>query len=194
MVKQITVVRTGDLTRVSLVRVSTVDDSAVAGLDYRPRTEMLQFNQGVSALNFDVEIFPDNDKEPAESFRVVLGPQAPVAGVFGKILSATVFIQDTSLSTNNYSYLNGSDQAAVGDRRAFAAANMPYLNSLENFVSRNEEKTSQEAVSYAVNGESLICLQVSFIFTKIIFIFYYMQDSAPTVQKGLKDIFEVNQK
>lgn len=73
VIKPITVVRTGDLSRTTIVRVSTSDDTAVAGIDYKPRTETLTFLPGVSALDFDVEIFYDNEREKTESFTVNLG-------------------------------------------------------------------------------------------------------------------------
>ena len=60
VIKPITIVRTGDLSRTSIVRVSTADKTATA--DYKPKTEILTFNQGMSALDFEIEILYDDEK------------------------------------------------------------------------------------------------------------------------------------
>lgn len=153
--KQITVIRSGDLSRVSLVRVSTLDETAVAGLDYKPKTEILQFNQGISALKFEIEIFPDEERENTESFKVILGPQDPVSGMFGRIKQATVFIQDNTLATE---YINRSQSSNslsdIGTIISQKPANMPYINSLDDFIDNLEDFSG-----FAPNGKPLICLE-----------------------------------
>ncbi len=96
VIKAVTVVRSGDLSRTTVVRVSTSDETAVAGVDYKPRTATLTFLPGVSAVDFDVEILADGERETTESFSVSLGPQDPVAGVFGQVITANVLIHDPS--------------------------------------------------------------------------------------------------
>jgi hypothetical protein len=152
VIKQITVVRTGDLSRVSLVRVSTADETAQAGVDYKPKTAVLQFNPGVAALHFEVEILPDGVKEAVESFRVVLGPQEPVAGQFGAIRQATVFIQDTGFASNQ----------TVDTAKRPLSSTMPYINSLDTYVQSAMDVTmnsDDNLTGYASNGKPLICIQ-----------------------------------
>lgn len=140
IVKPITILRSGDLSRTTLVRISTSDDTALAGLDYKPKTETIKFSPGVSALDFDIEIFHDEEREGMESFRVILGPQDPVAGIYGKVKSANVIIRDA--------VQGGAEKG--GDKRV-------YIDSLVYFVDRNESKKVDELVP---NGEPLICLEV----------------------------------
>jgi hypothetical protein len=168
VVKQVTVIRSGDLSRVSLVRVSTQDESATAGRDYKPKTEVLQFDQGVAALDFEIEIYPDNEKESTESFRIVLGPQDPVSGVFGKIKQATVLLQDNSFTAHNFS-VNRSDHGGSSSNSAQNRrnSNMPYISSLDDYIqsegSMNDDEVQQQQQrlsGYAPNGKPLICIQV----------------------------------
>lgn len=148
VVKSVPILRSGDLTRTSYVRVSTSDGTARAGIDYKPKTEVLKFAPGVSALDFEIEIIHDYERETSESFFVTLGPQDPVSGMFGNITTATVIIQD-SFSNNQ------SDKIA----------NSPiYLNSLLYHVVHKDAKT------FLPVGEPLICLEVRFfLLIKIFF-------------------------
>lgn len=143
IVKPITVIRTGDLSRMTLVRISTSDDSATAGLDYKPKTEILKFSPGVSALDFEVEIFHDNEKESLESFKVILGPQDPVSGVYGRIKSASVIIRDSNLILN--------------DSLSQQESNSPYLNSLMYYV-LDQFPAYDQSSPLVPTGEPLICL------------------------------------
>ncbi len=165
VVKQITVIRSGDLSRVSLVRVSTVDETATAGSDYKPKTEVLQFDQGVSALDFEIQIYPDNERESTESFRIMLGPQDPVSGLFGKIKQATVLIQDNSFTAHNYS-MNRSDVNSLNSaQNRRVNTNMPYVISLDDYIQSeglSEEASGERLNEYAPNGKPLICIQVRF--------------------------------
>ena len=152
VVKPITIVRSGDLSRTTLVRISTSDDTAQAGLDYKPKTETIKFAPGVSALDFDIEIFHDEEREGLETFRVLLGPQDPVAGVYGRYKSANVIIRDSSMQESDRS---GSRLREKGDSSV-------YIDSLVYFVDRNgslgaEQRTDKRMVP---NGEPLICLEV----------------------------------
>ncbi|CAF0709362.1 unnamed protein product [Brachionus calyciflorus] len=137
--KSITILRHGDLSRTSLVRISTSDETAKAGLDYKPKTEILKFNPGVSALDFEVEILYDQERESSESFKVILGPQEPVSAIFGKIKTSTVIIKD------NFNLTNQSDKFH----------NSPiYLNSLVYHVMDQTDDTNTVPI-----GEPLICLE-----------------------------------
>ena len=143
VVRLVTVVRTGDLSRTSVVRISTADLTATAGRDYKPRTETLTFGPGVSALDLDVHIMPDEERETIETFLVNLGPQDPVAAVFGPIISAKVSIQDKF--GNNASNISNPKSS-------------PYLASLAHFPADLGEQVP--------SGEPLICLHVSHSFRR----------------------------
>jgi hypothetical protein len=101
VVKPITITRTGDLSRNSVVRVSTFDNTALGGQDYKPKTEVVTFEPGVSALDFDISILYDVETEDLEYFKVGLGPQDPVSAIFGKITTANVFIKDNAVMKFN---------------------------------------------------------------------------------------------
>ena len=45
VIKPLTVIRTGDLSRTTEVRISTSDDTAIGGLDFKPRTERVFCNR-----------------------------------------------------------------------------------------------------------------------------------------------------
>ena len=53
---QVFVRRFGDTTGNSRVRVSTRDGSAVSGVDYEPKSEMLRFRPGAKELPFSVTV------------------------------------------------------------------------------------------------------------------------------------------
>lgn len=167
IVKPITIVRTGDLSRVTIVRISTSDDTATAGLDYKPKTEMIKFVPGVSALDFEIEIFHDDEKEDLESFRVMLGPQDPVSGMFGKIKSAAVIIRDSFLVFNQSSPSNSPNKSTLyfdPVNQLESRFNIPYIDSLYYFALLNSTLNNDiNEINYSMvpNGEPLICLEVS---------------------------------
>ncbi|KAL5018413.1 hypothetical protein ScPMuIL_004135 [Solemya velum] len=92
------VVRTGDLNTTSNVRVSTRDGSAVSGIDYSPRSQMLDFQPGVDSLDFEVEVLYNGDIEWHESFSVVLEPQDSQGAVIGPVQSISITILDNEVS------------------------------------------------------------------------------------------------
>ena len=58
--------------QVTRVRYETMDGSAVASLDYRERSDVLEFGIGETTKAVDVEIIDDFDSEQEESFMLVL--------------------------------------------------------------------------------------------------------------------------
>ncbi|XP_057177531.1 FRAS1-related extracellular matrix protein 2a isoform X2 [Triplophysa rosa] len=66
--------RTGDTSRVSLVRVHTKDGSAVSGEDYHPISQDAEFKVGDSEHVVEVEVLFDGVKEMREAFTVHLKP------------------------------------------------------------------------------------------------------------------------
>ena len=165
VIKSITVLRSGDLSRTSIVRVSTKDNTAIAGVDYKPKTETLTFLPGVSALDFDVEIFYDSVHEAAESFDVLLGPQEPISAVFGKIVATNVVINDNNVLGNNTSF-DSSLEALLANNSIFMNVR-PHAASLYAFL-KNETSgephqfsKNKEVSSMAPSDASLICFHVS---------------------------------
>ncbi|KPP66085.1 hypothetical protein Z043_115451, partial [Scleropages formosus] len=88
----IKVVRRGDRDQISEVHCSTRDGSAKSGMDYNPKSEVLQFNPGMDHVFFQVEILPNEDREWHDTFSVALGPDEPIGAMFGEITVATVTI------------------------------------------------------------------------------------------------------
>ncbi|XP_023241151.1 extracellular matrix protein 3-like [Centruroides sculpturatus] len=70
----IPVVRLGDLSKTSIVRVHTKDGSAKSGFDYLPLSKELHFGPNVSEIMVDVEVLFDGEKEHREAFTVHLRP------------------------------------------------------------------------------------------------------------------------
>jgi extracelluar matrix protein FRAS1 len=169
VIKTITIVRTGDLSRTSIVRVSTSDKTATAGLDYKPKTELLTFNPGVSALDFEVEILYDDEKEPVEMFSVNLGPKDPISGYFGKITTANVFIFDNNASDSNLLKNKTSDTLSVFnfDKQR---KDIPFIKSMYSFLSNETDKDNYEF--YAVSDEPLICFHVNLFLVSKIYVFF----------------------
>ena len=58
--------------QVTRVRYETMDGSAVASLDYRERSDVLEFGIGETTKTVDIEIIDDFDSEQEESFMFVL--------------------------------------------------------------------------------------------------------------------------
>ncbi|OQV15527.1 Extracellular matrix protein FRAS1 [Hypsibius exemplaris] len=88
----LTIIRTGDTSRQSEVRVTTRDANAIAGRDYHPKSQTVAFRPGETEKRFAVEILYDNEREPTETFTVCL--DQPVNADIGPNPSATVCIQD----------------------------------------------------------------------------------------------------
>jgi hypothetical protein len=167
VIKSVTVVRTGDLSRTTIVRASTTDDTAVAGRDYKPKTQTLTFQPGVSALDFDVEVFYDSEHEQTESFSVNLGPQDPVSGVFGEIVTANVLIRDTKAFRNNGSI---SEYDSYVLNKKFV---MPFVTSLNTYLLSGERGSGLKKGNYfAASDKPLICLNVSILAYKISLLIY----------------------
>ncbi|KAL4617481.1 extracellular matrix protein FRAS1-like [Arapaima gigas] len=91
-VLNIKVVRRGDRGQMSKVLCSTRDGSAKSGMDYNPKSEVLQFSPGMGHIFFQVEVLSNENQEWHETFSVVLGPDEPMGAVFGETTMATVTI------------------------------------------------------------------------------------------------------
>ncbi|XP_033631977.1 extracellular matrix protein 3-like [Asterias rubens] len=69
----IPVIRMGDLSQTSVVRVFTKDGSAKSGVDYNPLSQRLEFGFNVSRLFVEIDVLADGDRnEMREAFTVHL--------------------------------------------------------------------------------------------------------------------------
>jgi hypothetical protein len=160
IIKPITVVRSGDLSRKSIVRISTSDGSAIAGKNYKSKTESVTFEPGVSALDFDIKILyrlEDTEKY----FKVYLGPQNPVAAIFGKIKSSNVYIKDINSGIN---YIKSQNEPLFMNENIERLPSSPYLMSIREFSVNDLIKDSineDQKISLASSSYPLICIHVS---------------------------------
>ncbi|KAG7461729.1 hypothetical protein MATL_G00194240 [Megalops atlanticus] len=73
-VVKIPVVRVGDTSKVSLVRVHTKDGSATSGEDYNPLSEDVEFKEGETEHVVEVQVLYDGQREMREAFTVHMKP------------------------------------------------------------------------------------------------------------------------
>ncbi|KAM4807701.1 FRAS1-related extracellular matrix protein 3 [Rhinophrynus dorsalis] len=73
-VVKIPVLRIGDSSKVSIVRIHTKDGSATSGEDYNPLSEDIEFKEGETEHFVEVEILYDGIREMREAFTVHLKP------------------------------------------------------------------------------------------------------------------------
>ncbi|XP_044133029.1 FRAS1-related extracellular matrix protein 3 [Bufo gargarizans] len=73
-VVKIPILRVGDSSKVSIVRVHTKDGSATSGEDYNPLSEDVEFKEGDTEHFVELEILYDGQREMREAFTVHLKP------------------------------------------------------------------------------------------------------------------------
>eukprot|EP00062_Callorhinchus_milii_P007006 gi/632948132/ref/XP_007889422.1/ PREDICTED: FRAS1-related extracellular matrix protein 2 [Callorhinchus milii] len=73
-VVKIPVLRLGDTSKVSVVRVHTKDGSAISGEDYNPLSEEIEFKEGQTEHIVEVEVLYDGVREMREAFTIHLKP------------------------------------------------------------------------------------------------------------------------
>ncbi|XP_077984509.1 extracellular matrix protein 3-like [Glandiceps talaboti] len=71
---KIPVIRMGDTSQTSVVRVHTKDGSAKSGVDYNPLSTRLEFGFNVTQHIIEVEVLYDGESEMRESFTLLLKP------------------------------------------------------------------------------------------------------------------------
>uniref|UniRef100_H3AF05 FRAS1 related extracellular matrix 2 n=2 Tax=Latimeria chalumnae TaxID=7897 RepID=H3AF05_LATCH len=71
---KIPVLRLGDTSKVSIVRVHTKDGSATSGVDYNPVSEEIEFKEGETQHLVEVEVLYDGAREMREAFTIHLKP------------------------------------------------------------------------------------------------------------------------
>ncbi|KAM6972363.1 FRAS1-related extracellular matrix protein 3 [Aplochiton taeniatus] len=92
-VVKIPILRLGDTSRVSLVRVHTKDGSATSGEDYNPLSEDVEFKEGEREHFVEVEILYDGEREMREAFVVHMKPdEYMVADI--QMTKAIVYIEE----------------------------------------------------------------------------------------------------
>ncbi|CAL8363343.1 unnamed protein product [Lota lota] len=91
---RIPLVRLGDSSKVSLVRVHTKDGSAVSGEDYNPISQDVEFKQGDKEHTVEVEVLHDGVREMREAFTVHLKPDENMVAET-QVTKAIVYIEET---------------------------------------------------------------------------------------------------
>ncbi|KAM7412782.1 hypothetical protein PAMA_020251 [Pampus argenteus] len=94
-VVKIPVLRVGDVSKVSVVRVHTKDGSATSGEDYHPISEEIVFKEGDTEHYVEVEILYDGVREMREAFTVHLKPDENMVAET-KMSKAIIYIEETS--------------------------------------------------------------------------------------------------
>ncbi|XP_062910438.1 FRAS1-related extracellular matrix protein 2-like [Mobula hypostoma] len=92
-VVKIPVLRLGDTSRVSIVRVHTKDGSATSGEDYNPLSEEIEFKEGETQHFVEVEILYDGMREMREAFTIHLKPDENMVAET-QISKAIVYIEE----------------------------------------------------------------------------------------------------
>ncbi|KAL0994888.1 hypothetical protein UPYG_G00128800 [Umbra pygmaea] len=92
---KIPVLRLGDTSKVSVVRVHTKDGSATSGEDYHPVSEDVKFQQGQTKHTVQVEVLYDGIREMREAFTVHLKPDDNMVAET-QITKAIVYIEETN--------------------------------------------------------------------------------------------------
>uniref|UniRef100_A0A7M4E5Y7 FRAS1 related extracellular matrix 2 n=2 Tax=Crocodylus TaxID=8500 RepID=A0A7M4E5Y7_CROPO len=92
-VVKIPVLRLGDTSKVSIVRVHTKDGSATSGEDYHPVSEEIEFKEGEIQHFVDIEILFDGVREMREAFTIHLKPDENMVAEI-QTTKAIVYIEE----------------------------------------------------------------------------------------------------
>nr|XP_023416197.1 FRAS1-related extracellular matrix protein 2 [Cavia porcellus] len=92
---KIPVIRQGDTSQVSIVRVHTKDGSATSGEDYHPVSEEIEFKEGETQHIVEIEVIFDGIREMREAFTVHLKPDENMIAET-QVTKAIVYIEETS--------------------------------------------------------------------------------------------------
>ncbi|XP_040029913.2 FRAS1-related extracellular matrix protein 2b [Gasterosteus aculeatus] len=94
-VVKILVLRVGDTSKVSVVRVHTKDGSATSGEDYHPISEEIVFKEGDTQHYVEVEVLYDSIREMREAFTVHLKPDENMVAET-TMNKAIIYIEETN--------------------------------------------------------------------------------------------------
>ncbi|XP_004680391.1 PREDICTED: FRAS1-related extracellular matrix protein 2 [Condylura cristata] len=92
-VVKIPVIRQGDTSKVSIVRVHTKDGSAISGEDYHPVSEEIEFKEGENQHFIEIEVIFDGIREMREAFTVHLKPDENMIAET-QVTKAIVYIEE----------------------------------------------------------------------------------------------------
>ncbi|XP_037604970.1 FRAS1-related extracellular matrix protein 2a [Sebastes umbrosus] len=92
---RISVVRVGDASKVSVVRIHTKDGSAVSGEDYYPVSQDIEFKQGDKEHVMEVEVLFDGIREMREAFTLHLKPDENMVAET-QVTKVIVYIEETN--------------------------------------------------------------------------------------------------
>ncbi|XP_059207433.1 FRAS1-related extracellular matrix protein 2-like [Centropristis striata] len=92
---RIPVVRVGDTSKVSVVRVHTKDGSAISGEDYYPVSQDIEFKQGEKEHVVEVEVLFDGVREMREAFTLHLKPDDNMVAET-QVTKVIVYIEETN--------------------------------------------------------------------------------------------------
>lgn len=91
-VANFTITLSSSLPTATSVQVSTVDDTAIAGLDYLAVNQTLTFNPGITTLQVSVPLIGDDIGEPTEMFSLMLSN--PVGAQLGAATATATILDD----------------------------------------------------------------------------------------------------
>lgn len=151
-----TIYTLGNVNRSVSINYSTLDGSAVAGLDYQPRAGAISFGPGGGTTDITVPILADRLNESTESFRLVLlnpvnaqiGDGEGVATILDDDPTPSLYINDVNVTTTEAGTLaavftvaldapsgqNVSVNVATSDNTAFSSVDYQGLNSVLQFA------------------------------------------------------------
>ncbi|TNN63520.1 FRAS1-related extracellular matrix protein 2 [Liparis tanakae] len=92
---RIPVVRVGDASKVSVVRVHTKDGSAISGVDYFPVSQDIEFKEGDKEHVVEVEVLFDGVREMREAFTLHLKPDENMVAET-QVTKMIVYIEETN--------------------------------------------------------------------------------------------------
>ncbi|TDH04980.1 hypothetical protein EPR50_G00138290 [Perca flavescens] len=92
---RIPVVRLGDTSKVSVVRVHTKDGSAISGEDYYPVSQDIKFKQGDKEHVVELEVLFDGVREMREAFTLHLKPDENMVAKT-QVTKVIVYIEETN--------------------------------------------------------------------------------------------------
>ncbi|KAB7500158.1 Extracellular matrix protein FRAS1 [Armadillidium nasatum] len=86
------IIRTGDNSKLMEVNVSTLNGSAVSDVDFKSFNGILKIFPGSTREEIELKIIHNSARQWNKFFRVILGPEEPVNGELGTIISTTITI------------------------------------------------------------------------------------------------------
>ncbi|KAG2457200.1 FRAS1-related extracellular matrix protein 2-like [Polypterus senegalus] len=95
VVVKLPILRLGDTSKVSVIRVHTKDGSATSGEDYNPVSEEIEFKEGETEHTVEVEILYDGVREMREAFTVHLKPDENMVAEI-QMNKAIIYIEETN--------------------------------------------------------------------------------------------------